>query len=68
MQLIIELDEADARAWHRAAAFRQQFRDDQGCILPDSESSRTGVILGEICRGWLESHGQLDWADDDDDT
>jgi hypothetical protein len=62
-QITLALDELDAQAIHRAIAHRQTYRDQEGCILPDNDSDLAGAALAEICRSWLESVGQWDWAD-----
>lgn len=62
MKLVIDLDELDAKAIHRAIASRQRDRINGECILPDSESDLAGTILGEICRDWLERRGEWEWA------
>ena len=63
MQMTLELDELDAIAINEAIARRQRFRDESGCVLPDSESNRAGAVVAEICRGWLEF---LEWTDKDE--
>lgn len=50
----LELDEDDYRAVMNATARRQSFRVDGQCALPDYESSLLGVLVAEVCRGWME--------------
>lgn len=62
MKMMIELDDLDAKAVHRAIAIRQQQRIDNECILPDSDSDLAGTVIGEICRDWLEARGEWEWS------
>jgi len=57
--ITITLDDDDDRHVAQAIAFRQGVRDGQGCIIDQGESCLTGALIAEICRGWLEMHGQL---------
>jgi len=58
--LTLELDDLDAAAVNEAIAKRQRFRDESGCILPDTESNTAGVLIAEICRGWMEYRERSD--------
>jgi hypothetical protein len=53
------LDADDERHVNQAIAYRQaHLRVEGECILPEGESDTAGAILAEICRDWLEAHGQ----------
>jgi hypothetical protein len=56
----LQLDELDDFALNRAIAVYQRLYGRE--ILPEYESSLAGVIIGEICRDWLESRGE--WIHD----
>jgi hypothetical protein len=63
-QIVLELDGEDETAVNKAIAYRQTFRDCQGCIMPDSGSNLAGSLIAEICRGWLEGHKKWNWSED----
>lgn len=49
-----KLSAVDHRHVQQALEHRRSFS-----VMPDTtESDETGALLAEICRGWLESHGQ----------
>ena len=50
----LSLDHEDYRDIQQAIAKRQTWRNETGCILPDSQSDRAGLLLAEICRGWMD--------------
>lgn len=53
-QILLELDELDYDAVQWALAVRQRAR-----CMPNHDSSTAGALVAEICRGWLESIGEL---------
>ncbi len=57
----LELDADDERDINAAVAHWQMLMWQPGSLylLPDGTSCTAGAVLGEICRGWLESHGAL---------
>lgn len=55
----LELDNDDYDAIQRAVAIRQTIR-----VLPDYESCLMGVLIAEICRGWMEYRDATEPTDD----
>ena len=63
--ITLEVDELDEEAILKAVAVYQRlnrFEDGSGVIVPEGESDLRGLILGEICRGYREAHGE--WKHD----
>lgn len=59
-KLILELDQDDQRDVHRAIAeFQKRNESWDGALMPEGGGNLAGRIIGEICRGWLESRGML---------
>jgi hypothetical protein len=47
--MLLELDDLDFDAIQRAVAIRQTVR-----ALPEYDINLVGVLIAEICRGWME--------------
>lgn len=62
-QLTLLVDDADYEAIHAALLYRR----DWNCV-PDAEpgSSENGVLMAEICRGWME-RCDYEWPHPDQD-
>jgi len=57
-QIILNLDDDDE--YH----VRQAIKARLNCApMPDSDSNRDGKAIAEICRGWGEQAGFLNWTD-----
>lgn len=66
-QITVSVDQEDYDAITAAIAARQSWRVNGVPLLPDSDSERAGVILAEVCRGWLAKYGPLKITDDDNE-
>lgn len=62
-RITLELDDLDAKAFHKAIAVHQRRAriDGQHC-LPEHDSCLAGAIVAEILRGWLDRIGEWEWC------